>query len=114
MKEVVQNGSAWRSGIVKAGDIIVKVEQVNIQNQPLSSLRDLILGEPGTFVTLGFNRGTQYIEARMMRGTPEFLDTQHTSATPRFRAAAVATATTGGYGVDNDALAITGRFIKRI
>lgn len=82
VKEVVQNGSAWRSGIVKAGDIIVKVEEVNIQNQPLSSLRDLILGEPGTFVTLGFNRGTQYIEARMMRGTPEFLDTQHTSATP--------------------------------
>ena len=33
---------------------------------------------------------------------------------PRFRAAAVATATTSGYGVDNDALAITGRFITRI
>jgi len=79
VKEVVQSGSAWRSGMVKAGDIIIKVENVNIQNQPLSNLRDLILGEPGTFVTLGFNRGSQYIEARMMRGTPDFLD-KHMSA----------------------------------
>jgi hypothetical protein len=44
---------------VKAGDVIVKVGQVNIQNQPLSNLRDLILGEPGTFVVLGFQRGSQ-------------------------------------------------------
>jgi hypothetical protein len=64
---------------VKAGDVIVKVGQVNIQNQPLSNLRDLILGEPGTFVVLGFNRGSQFHEARMMRGTPDFLD-KHMSA----------------------------------
>ena len=44
---------------VKAGDVIVKVGQINIQNQPLSNLRDLILGEPGTFVVLGFQRGAQ-------------------------------------------------------
>ena len=101
--------------------------QVNIQNQPLSNLRDLILGEPGTFVVLGFQRGAQvltfcfalprlavyetaardclvsrlrrvganvvcscapltsgrplvqFLEARMMRGTPDFLD-KHMSA----------------------------------
>ena len=54
--------------------MIVKVGQVNIQNQPLSNLRDLILGEPGTFVVLGFNSGSQFYEARMMHGTPDFLD----------------------------------------
>jgi len=64
---------------VKAGDVIVKVGSVNIQNQPLSNLRDLILGEPGTYVVLGFNRGSQFVEARMMRGTPDFLD-KHMSA----------------------------------
>ena len=46
---------------VKAGDVIVKVGQVNIQNQQLSNLRDLILGEPGTFVVLGFQRGSQVL-----------------------------------------------------
>jgi len=46
---------------VKAGDVIVKVGSVNIQNQPLSNLRDLILGEPGTYVVLGFNRGSQVL-----------------------------------------------------
>jgi hypothetical protein len=46
---------------VKAGDVIVKVGQVNIQNQPLSNLRDLILGDPGSFVVLGFQRGSQVI-----------------------------------------------------
>jgi hypothetical protein len=41
--------------------VIVKVGQVNIQNQQLSNLRDLILGEPGTFVVLGFQRGSQVL-----------------------------------------------------
>lgn len=41
--------------------MIVKVGHVNIQNQPLSALRDLILGEPGTFVVLGFQRGGQVL-----------------------------------------------------
>lgn len=49
---------------VKAGDVIVKVGQMNIQNQPLSNLRDLILGEPGTFVVLGFQRGAQVFNCK--------------------------------------------------
>ncbi len=46
---------------VKAGDVIVKVGQVYIQNQAIENLRDLILGDPGSFVVLGFQRGSQVI-----------------------------------------------------
>jgi C-terminal processing protease CtpA/Prc len=43
---------------VKPGDVIVRVGQtqlgnVNTQNQTLANLRELILGEAGTFVNLG-------------------------------------------------------------
>ena len=44
---------------VKPGDVIVRVGQtqlgnVSSQNQTLANLRELILGEPGTFVVLGY------------------------------------------------------------
>jgi hypothetical protein len=44
---------------VKPGDVIVRVRQtqlgnVNSQSQTLANLRELILGNPGTFVTLGY------------------------------------------------------------
>jgi hypothetical protein len=44
---------------VKPGDVIVRVRQtqlgnVNSQSQTLANLRELILGKPGTFVTLGY------------------------------------------------------------
>mmetsp|Transcript_55029 Transcript_55029/g.128730 ORF Transcript_55029/g.128730 Transcript_55029/m.128730 type:complete len:331 (+) Transcript_55029:212-1204(+) len=76
VKEVVQNMSAWRCNLIKPGDVIVKVGHVNVQNQPLANLRELILGEPGTYVTLGFSRGAagQFYEAKMMRGTADYLD----------------------------------------
>ena len=50
----------------------MKVGQVNIQNQPLSNLRDLILGEPGTFVVLGFQRGAQVYMTTFKRAAAMF------------------------------------------
>ncbi|KAJ1477007.1 hypothetical protein T484DRAFT_1906956, partial [Baffinella frigidus] len=81
VKEVVQGGSAWRGNVIKPTDVIVNVGQHNVQKQPLSNLRELILGEPGSFITLGFQRGggPQYYDTKMMRGTPDFLD-KHMSA----------------------------------
>jgi hypothetical protein len=66
---------------IKPGDVIVNVGQHNVQKQPLANLRELILGEPGSFITLGFQRGggPQYYDTKMMRGTPDFLD-KHMSA----------------------------------
>ena len=46
---------------MKAGDVLVKIGQVSIQCHSLSDLRNLIVGEPGTFVVLGFQRSTKVI-----------------------------------------------------
>ena len=46
---------------MKAGDVLVKIGQVSIQCHSLSDLRNLIVGEPGTFVVLGFQRGAKVI-----------------------------------------------------
>eukprot|EP00960_Hanusia_phi_P066492 766408-Hanusia_phi.AAC.4 len=82
VKEIVHGGSAWRNGQVgiKPGDVIVQVGNTNVQNSPLSHLRELILGEPGTWITLGFQRGStgEFYETSMIRGTQDFLD-KHTS-----------------------------------
>ncbi|EKX51386.1 hypothetical protein GUITHDRAFT_102656 [Guillardia theta CCMP2712] len=76
VKEIVQGGSAWRNGQIKPGDVIVQVGNTNVQNQPLSQLRELILGEQGTWITLGFQRGStgEFYETSMIRGTQDFLD----------------------------------------
>lgn len=78
--------------------MIIRVGTTSVQNQTLVNLRELILGEPGTYVTLSFSRGglpSQFYEVSLLRGSPEFLD-QHggdvvrpstTSAAPAYHAA---------------------------
>ena len=47
--------------------MIMRVGATNVERQTLVNLRELILGEPGTFVTLGFSRGgmqSQFFEVR--------------------------------------------------
>jgi C-terminal processing protease CtpA/Prc len=46
-----------REGTVQVGDIIKFVDGQSVEKSELSVLRALVLGEVGTFVTLGFERG---------------------------------------------------------
>mmetsp|Transcript_2473 Transcript_2473/g.5956 ORF Transcript_2473/g.5956 Transcript_2473/m.5956 type:complete len:296 (+) Transcript_2473:54-941(+) len=84
VKEVVKGGSAARSGQIKPTDIIVRVGHTSVQNQSLVNLRELILGEPGTYVVLGFSRGgtQQFYEVSLMRGSPDYLDQHQNTAKP--------------------------------
>jgi hypothetical protein len=63
---------------IKPSDVIIRVGNMSVQNQSLVNLRELILGDPGSFVTLGFSRGgtSQFYEVSLMRGSPEYLDQQ--------------------------------------
>lgn len=58
VKEVVVGGSASREGSVQIGDVILSVDGVSVSGTDLSKMRNLILGEIGTFVTLMFLRRT--------------------------------------------------------
>jgi hypothetical protein len=75
---IVENGSAARSGVIRVNDVIVKVDDEDVQGQPLSTLRNLILGKQGTYVVLAFRRmtGTElyYFDVELVRGTPEYFE----------------------------------------
>lgn len=53
---IVERGSADRSGVIRVNDVIVKIDDEDVQGQPLSTLRNLILGKQGTYVVLAFRR----------------------------------------------------------
>jgi hypothetical protein len=75
---IVENGSADRSGVIRVNDVIVKVDDEDVQGQPLSTLRNLILGKQGTYVVLAFRRMTgselYYFDVELVRGTPEYFE----------------------------------------
>ena len=58
VKEIVVGGSASREGTVQVGDIILAVDGAEVSGSELNKMRNLILGEIGTFVTLQFLRRT--------------------------------------------------------
>lgn len=67
-----------RSGVIRVNDVIAKVDDEDVQGQPLSTLRNLILGKQGTYVVLAFRRmtGTElyYYDVELVRGTPEYFE----------------------------------------
>jgi len=75
---IVPGGSADRSGVIRVNDVIVKVDDEDVQGQPLSTLRNLILGRQGSYVVLAFRRmtGTElyYFDAEILRGSPEYFE----------------------------------------
>jgi hypothetical protein len=75
---IVPGGSADRSGVIRVNDVIVKVDDEDVQGQPLSTLRNLILGRQGSYVVLAFRRmtGTElyYFDVELLRGTPEYFE----------------------------------------
>ena len=42
---IVPGGSADRSGVIQVNDVIVKVNDEDVQGQPLANLKTLILGK---------------------------------------------------------------------
>jgi len=58
--------------------VIVKVDDEDVQGQPLSTLRNLILGRQGSYVVLAFRRmtGTElyYFDVELLRGSPEYFE----------------------------------------
>mmetsp|Transcript_12493 Transcript_12493/g.43434 ORF Transcript_12493/g.43434 Transcript_12493/m.43434 type:complete len:136 (+) Transcript_12493:154-561(+) len=57
VKALIEGGSAERTGMVKAGDMVVRVGNVDVIGKPLSILRTMIPGPIGSYCRLGFLRG---------------------------------------------------------
>jgi len=80
---IVPNSSADRCGLIKPDDELVRVDNVEISpHESLEDVRTLILGPPGSYVSLFFRRaggrggmGGDYFfyDVELMRGSVEFL-----------------------------------------
>ena len=83
IKTIVKGGSADRSGVLRVGDVVVRVEHENVEGQPLSILRTRILGAQGSIVNLGFRRregpDATIFDVPLVRGSPEFFESMKTT-----------------------------------
>jgi hypothetical protein len=75
-------GSAERCGKIMANDVIVSVDGSAVRGRSLQELRDLILGAPGSNISLSFMRGPNPQDpsstahnffVQLMRGSPQYL-----------------------------------------
>ena len=78
----VPGGSADRCGKIMANDVIVSVDGSAVRARSLQVLRDLILGAPGSNISLSFLRGpnpqdpsstAHNFPVQLMRGSPQYL-----------------------------------------
>jgi hypothetical protein len=83
VKTIVGGGAADRtrgtgSHEVRVGDFITRVDSRDVEREPMTVLKELILGPQGTQVTLTFGRraddGIEFYEVRLMRGTAEYFN----------------------------------------
>jgi C-terminal processing protease CtpA/Prc len=73
----------FRSGIIRIHDAIVKIDDEDIQGQPIPVISTLIAGQQGTFVVIAFRRMTGkeifYYDVELERGSPEYFASTDTS-----------------------------------
>ena len=59
------DGPADKCGQVRAGDILISIDRINVRGVSAEDLAPYILGPPGSKVTIGFDRpgqGLRYVE----------------------------------------------------
>ncbi|EKX46391.1 hypothetical protein GUITHDRAFT_107594 [Guillardia theta CCMP2712] len=65
VRQLQTGGPAELSREIEVGDCIVEVNGVDVFRKPISTFTKLILGAPGTIVTLGFKRGDSLMIKRV-------------------------------------------------
>lgn len=70
ISSLLPGSPAKRSGLLEEGDILRYIDGKDVRGLVPEDVRPLILGRPGTFVTLSVQRGNTQIVARMARAKP--------------------------------------------
>jgi C-terminal processing protease CtpA/Prc len=77
-----------RSGIIRIHDAIVKIDDEDIQGQPLPVISSLIAGQQGSFVVIAFRRMTGkeifYYDVELERGSPDYFSSMDASGQGSF------------------------------
>ena len=63
----VRRAYGCRSGIIKPGDVIAKIDAVPLAGETVARLTQLMLGPPGSFVEITLHRGAQTICVSLVR-----------------------------------------------
>ncbi len=78
----------FRSGIIRIHDAIVKIDDEDIQGQPMPVISSLIAGQQGTFVVIAFRRMTGkeifYYDVELERGSPDYFSSMDASGQGSF------------------------------
>eukprot|EP00961_Rhodomonas_salina_P075802 1017174-Rhodomonas_salina.4 len=74
VKSLLANSPAQNSGKIKVGDIILSVDGQNVYGKKLAELAEVLLGPPGSEVTLEFKneKSSNKYSVKMVRGIPGF------------------------------------------
>lgn len=67
VERVFKNSPAEKSGVIP-GDIIHKVEGIEVTNMPTGDIADLVKGEAGSIVSIEFIRGNEHLVIDIARG----------------------------------------------
>ena len=73
VKALIEGGSAERTGMVRAGDMVVRVGNQDVIGKPLSVLRTMIPGPIGSYCRLGFLRGGVALNSNAVQVIPLFV-----------------------------------------
>jgi len=73
VKALIEGGSAERTGMIRAGDMVVRVGNQDVIGKPLSVLRTMIPGPIGSYCRLGFLRGGVALNSNAVQVLLDFL-----------------------------------------
>lgn len=73
VKALIEGGSAERTGMIRAGDMVVRVGNQDVIGKPLSVLRTMIPGPMGSYCRLGFLRGGVALNSNAVQVLIDFL-----------------------------------------
>eukprot|EP00288_Rhodomonas_lens_P020448 CAMPEP_0177691916 /NCGR_PEP_ID=MMETSP0484_2-20121128/1568_1 /TAXON_ID=354590 /ORGANISM="Rhodomonas lens, Strain RHODO" /LENGTH=714 /DNA_ID=CAMNT_0019202585 /DNA_START=158 /DNA_END=2299 /DNA_ORIENTATION=+ len=76
VKALIEGGSAEKTGMVKAGDMVVRVGNQDVIGKPLSILRSMIPGPIGSYCRLGFLRGGVALNSNAVQEKSTYFDVQ--------------------------------------
>jgi len=76
VKALIEGGSAEKTGMVKSGDMVVRVGNQDVIGKPLSILRTMIPGPIGSYCRLGFLRGGVALNSNAVQEKSTYYDVQ--------------------------------------
>ena len=80
IQEIVPGFAAYESGRLQAQDVVVSVDHVPLMEMELEAVKQLTIGEEGSFCTLQVQRGDHYFQVTMMRKFPYEVTAQNAEA----------------------------------